>query len=210
MSQIRKLRWAWTRAGGIHGSFSLVQISTVTYISSCLIINSLSIIVMNLLLICLQFVFCHLPPHCLIPWKSPSKALTGTHWSGASTPRRRDITVCSSENRGVNTAHWLLSLRALRAWGRVYSNGNWHSLNFVSTTPLLCFFWFYFKWRLSGNFLWEWKIFFCLIDHNSVWNVQREPVISSLLPSLMNHLFLNNINTSCYVVGGVFSLTPLF
>uniref|UniRef100_A0A673TBB6 Leucine-rich repeat flightless-interacting protein 2 n=1 Tax=Suricata suricatta TaxID=37032 RepID=A0A673TBB6_SURSU len=33
----------------------------------------------------------HLLLHCLIPWKSPSKDITGTHGSRASTPRRKDI-----------------------------------------------------------------------------------------------------------------------
>uniref|UniRef100_A0A8C9CYI1 Leucine-rich repeat flightless-interacting protein 2 n=1 Tax=Phocoena sinus TaxID=42100 RepID=A0A8C9CYI1_PHOSS len=46
---------------------------------------------MKLILICFQFVFCHLLLHCLIPWKNPSKDVMGTHWSRASTPKRKGI-----------------------------------------------------------------------------------------------------------------------
>lgn len=76
----------------IGGDFTVVCISFYLYI------NRLGMILMNLILICLQFVLCNL---LFIPWKNSSKDTTGTHWSRASTPKRKDTMVCSSEKCAV-------------------------------------------------------------------------------------------------------------
>ncbi|XP_030878762.1 leucine-rich repeat flightless-interacting protein 2-like isoform X2 [Leptonychotes weddellii] len=46
--------------------------------------------------------------------RNPSKDITGTHWSRASTPKRKDIMVCSSEKCAVLIL-CTFTLRVLRA-----------------------------------------------------------------------------------------------
>lgn len=130
---------------------------TVLCISFYLYINRLGMILMNLILICLQFVLCNL---LFIPWKNSSKDTTGTHWSRASTPKRKDIMVCSSEKCIVLV--FFIS-------GDSQSSGVWVIGTFIEKLTLAelifpCLLYFLFlneKWKL-----WESKDIF-LIGYNS-------------------------------------------
>jgi hypothetical protein len=120
-------------------------------------ISGLDIILMDLVFaIYLQF-FCHLLLYCLISLKSPSKDITGTHWSRASTSKRRNMMVCNKE-KWVLCIHYWFSV-SWKFESEVQFSKDWHLPNFVSKT-LLQYFLFYFPLKTFRQVSLRVKFFF--------------------------------------------------
>ena len=149
------MRRSWIRRDNWY--FSLVEIFTVVCISFWLHVNGLSIILMNSILICLQFVFCHLLLHCLILWRTHRRTSPGRTGAEPVHPEGRTSwcvvqTVCGVSSGWGFTADCLSSGGLSTSYILIGIHTHWT----LFLQPVCYnFFWFFFfpKWKSSDKYL---------------------------------------------------------